>query len=77
MRMVDDLLEQNARRASLGQSDWDEGMYVSRPPPPTFAPLPGPWGFLTSGYAVGLLVMVRMITLSALSSEIGHLGDTP
>ncbi|KAL4067841.1 hypothetical protein J3A83DRAFT_4359717 [Scleroderma citrinum] len=29
--------------------------------PPTFAPLPGPWGFLTSGYIVGLVIMAILL----------------
>lgn len=31
---------------------------VARTPPPALTPLPGPWGFLTSGYIVGLIIMV-------------------
>jgi hypothetical protein len=72
MRMADELLEQDARRARLRPGDWDEDTYLTRPPPPTFAPLPGPWGFLTSGYAIGLIFMVCIFIPYALSFEIGR-----
>lgn len=34
------------------------GRSSSYNPPPTFTPLPGPWGFVTSGYAAGLVALV-------------------
>jgi hypothetical protein len=39
---------------------YSNGMLLSRsPPPPAFTTFPGPWGFLTSGYILGLFMMVR------------------
>ena len=37
---------------------------MPRTPPPAIAPLPGPWGFLTSGYMLGLVLMVFPLLLS-------------
>jgi hypothetical protein len=70
MRRVDELLDRSARQrlvANLARHEWDGPTYIGQPPPPTFSPLPGPWGFLTSGYAVGLFVMVSMIAACLLT----------
>jgi len=37
----------------------------------SFTPLPGPWGFLTSGYIVGLVIMVLSV-VSRLDLELMH-----
>ncbi|KAH0827116.1 hypothetical protein J3R83DRAFT_4804 [Lanmaoa asiatica] len=34
---------------------------IARSPSPALSPLPGPWGFLTSGYIVGLIIMAVLI----------------
>lgn len=47
----------NARDLDAG-----EGVLAARPSNvPAFSPLPGPWGFLTSGYIVGLAVMAILL----------------
>jgi hypothetical protein len=62
LRRVNGLLgtSRDATQYSVASdSDWGTmGTHHGRIPPPTFTPLPGPWGFVTSGYAVGLFAMV-------------------
>jgi hypothetical protein len=62
MRRVDELLNINrntGRHVVFDRSEWDRGSHSGRSPhPSTFTPLPGPWGFVTSGYAAGLFAMV-------------------
>ncbi|KAI6045632.1 hypothetical protein EDC04DRAFT_2634109 [Pisolithus marmoratus] len=41
--------------------DFDAGEGVLAAHPPAFGPLPGPWGFLTSGYIIGLAVMAILL----------------
>ncbi|KIJ69205.1 hypothetical protein HYDPIDRAFT_172656 [Hydnomerulius pinastri MD-312] len=41
--------------------DGNDILIARSAPPPGFAPLPGPWGFLTSGYIVGLIVMAVLM----------------
>lgn len=70
IRGIDELLNQDTQQntvVNLVRNEWDTGAYTRRsPPPPAFTPFPGPWGFLTSGYAVGLFAMVNIFQLHAL-----------
>lgn len=71
VRLIDELLEQSAERqaaelvASLNETDLahvrrlrQAGRFY------TDTPMPGPWGFFTSWYMVGLIVVVRSLSLS-------------
>lgn len=64
IRAFDGMIDQNAQHA-LGGADFDgANPYIGRtsaPPPPAFVPLPGPWRFMTSGYALALMAMVSSI----------------
>ena len=66
IRLIDELLNPGAGRNSTGASDWDVSNIFSSLPDssPRITPFPGPWGFLTSGYALVLFAMV-----STLASE--------
>ncbi|KAF9227586.1 hypothetical protein BS17DRAFT_773994 [Gyrodon lividus] len=66
LRKFDELLTQNTATSltSMQMHDLDSnGILIARsaPPPSSFSPLPGPWGFLTSGYIVGLIVMAVLM----------------
>jgi hypothetical protein len=61
IRAFDGMMEQDVQNAFGGTAGFDGGSnpYVGRTAiPPGFVPLPGPWRFVTSGYALALLVMV-------------------
>jgi hypothetical protein len=66
MRLVDELLEQDAERqaealtAALNDPQNAELRRAHALQRVQYTPMPGPWGFFTSGYAVGLLVMVSV-----------------
>lgn len=59
-----------------GSVDFDD-IHDRMAPPPTFAPLPGPWRFATSGYAVVLLAMVRKMAGSSEIQNIANLARRP
>ncbi|KAF9246244.1 hypothetical protein BU15DRAFT_85024 [Melanogaster broomeanus] len=65
LRKFDELLDRNTATSlsSMRMHDVDSnGVLIAHsPPPPGFTPLPGPWGFLTSGYVVGLIVMAVLL----------------
>ncbi|KAI6028594.1 hypothetical protein F5J12DRAFT_903542 [Pisolithus orientalis] len=62
----------NARDLDAG-----EGVLAARPSNvPAFSPLPGPWGFLTSGYIVGLAVMVFRVRLVLRTPTLHFLGKS-
>ena len=60
IRLIDELLNPGAGRNSTSGSDWDVSNIFSSLPDssPRITPFPGPWGFLTSGYALVLFAMV-------------------
>lgn len=47
--------------SSLNIPDFDAAGGARPTVPASFPPLPGPWGFLTSGYIVGLVIMVLSV----------------
>ncbi|KAH7929644.1 hypothetical protein BV22DRAFT_1002256 [Leucogyrophana mollusca] len=65
MRKIDAFLNQesNSPFDAMRRQELDStGALIYRSlPPPAFAPLPGPWAFLTSGYIVGLIVMAILL----------------
>ena len=60
IRAFDGALEQDTQLLFGPDTGFDSSNpYVARTSPARgFVPLPGPWRFATSGYAIGLLVMV-------------------
>jgi hypothetical protein len=76
MRRVVELLDVNqntGRHVVSDQGEWDGGPRSGRSlHPSTFTPLPGPWGFVTSGYAAGLFAMVirSMFSIALLLNNI-------
>ncbi|KAF7986608.1 hypothetical protein HWV62_26396 [Athelia sp. TMB] len=56
IREYDKKMDHDMLIALGGSVDFDD-IHDRMAPPPTFAPLPGPWRFATSGYAVVLLAM--------------------
>lgn len=60
IRAFDGMVEQDAQVAFGGSTNFaGSKSYIGQtPPPPGFVPLPGPWKFMTSGYALVLLAMV-------------------
>ncbi|EGN95720.1 hypothetical protein SERLA73DRAFT_162489, partial [Serpula lacrymans var. lacrymans S7.3] len=64
MRRIDGFLNQDAKSVlELQRHEFGHpGSNVAHTiPPPIFAPLPGPWGFLMSGYIVGLIAMTFIL----------------
>ncbi|KAH7889487.1 hypothetical protein F5I97DRAFT_1994880 [Phlebopus sp. FC_14] len=65
MRQIDEMLSQNTMAhfdsIRLHDPDNNEVLIARSPSPPNFTPLPGPWGFLTSSYIVGLFVMAILM----------------
>lgn len=63
IRAFDGMMDPNTQHA-LGGADFDSVdtyMGQTTPPPPTFVPLPGPWRFMTSAYAIALMAMVSFL----------------
>lgn len=60
IRDYDRKMDHDMITAFGGSVAFDEDAHDRTAPPPSLAPLPGPWRFATSGYAVVLLVMVSM-----------------
>jgi hypothetical protein len=60
IRAFDGTLEQDAQNAFGGATTFGRSnRYVGRTTSsPGFVPLPGPWKFMTSGYALALMAMV-------------------
>ncbi|KAF8844547.1 hypothetical protein BDN67DRAFT_962924 [Paxillus ammoniavirescens] len=58
-----DVLSQKSATAlnSMHDPDSSDVLVARSAPPPSFTPLPGPWGFLTSGYIIGLIVMAVLM----------------
>ena len=69
IRALDGTLEQDAQNAFGGSASFDpSNSYIGRmASPPGFMPLPGPWKFVTSGYALVLLAMVSIEDLPIIS----------
>lgn len=57
MHTIDEIIHLDAAQR---RSEWQQAnaLEPSTPSPSNFAPLPGPWGFMTSGYLLGLIIMV-------------------
>jgi hypothetical protein len=71
IRAFDGMLEQDMENAFGGAANFDgSNTYIGRTvTSPGLVPLPGPWKFVTSGYALALLAMVSVQDLPiALSS---------
>ncbi|KAF7979601.1 hypothetical protein HWV62_41916 [Athelia sp. TMB] len=60
IREYDKKMDHDMLIALGGSVDFDD-IHDRMAPPPTFAPLPGPWRFATSGYAVVLLAMKAIL----------------
>jgi hypothetical protein len=60
IRAFDTMLDQDAQNAFGGATEFGgSNLFIGRTPPPQgFVHLPGPWKFMTSGYALALLAMV-------------------
>ncbi|KII88186.1 hypothetical protein PLICRDRAFT_161069 [Plicaturopsis crispa FD-325 SS-3] len=56
MHTIDEIIHLDAAQR---RSEWQQAnaLEPSTPSPSNFAPLPGPWGFMTSGYLLGLIIM--------------------
>lgn len=75
MRQFDDLLEQpysNGDTQGGANTDGRVARAQQRMRETGLAPLPGPWGFLTSGYFIGLFFMVRTLRASGIVSLTVH-----
>jgi hypothetical protein len=70
LRRIDELLSQEDSpfRASFYANG--QASQKIRGDGSSFQPLPAPWGFVTSGYAIGLLVVVSFYTPKKLVSDL-------